>query len=67
MTRKQKFPLAQKITMINKWRHRCDQLTKKGQPACPEICKPCDEIAQEICEDLKEVAAMRGFEGEHHG
>lgn len=59
--RKQKFPVDQKITMVNKWRHRCDLLIKKGVPVCPTICKSCDELAKEICEDIKECHATRGF------
>ena len=61
MAREEKFPIAQKITMINKWRHRCDMLKKQGQPVCKEICRVCDAIAQEICEDIKECHASRGF------
>ena len=61
--RKQKFPVDQKITMVNKWRHRCDLLIKKGVPVCPTICKSCDELAKEICEDIKECHAQRGFMG----
>lgn len=65
--REEKFPIEQKITMINKWRHRCDMLVKQGQPVCSTICQSCDAIAKEICEDVKECHASRGFEDGKEG